>query len=80
MFFKLGEEMCTNARTSEGNGRSSNEMLIFQKDIRKDDLGISKVMHVSLLNLNDKDLRSKTSTKKMVGVLLLLPTFLPSET
>ena len=46
------------SRTSEANGRNSNKMLIFQKDIRKDDFGISKAMKVSLPNLNDKDFKS----------------------
>ena len=35
---------CGYARTSDANGRNSNERLIFQKDIKEDDLGISKVM------------------------------------
>ena len=34
-----------------------------------------KVMKVSLPNLNDKNFRSKKSTKKLVGVALLLPIF-----
>ena len=41
------------------DGWNSNEMLIFQKDIRKDDLGIGilKVMRISLSNLNYIDFR-----------------------
>ena len=55
--------------------------LIFQNIIVKDDLGISKVMKISLPNLNDIDFRLLESTeKKMVGVASLLPTFLPSRT
>jgi len=46
----------------------------------KDDLGISKVMKISLPNLNDMDFRSQESTKKsLVGVALLLPTLPPSQ-
>ena len=42
------------------DGWNSNEMLIFQKDIRKDDLGIGilKVMRISLPNSNYIDFRS----------------------
>ena len=40
------------SRASEANGRNSNEMLIFLKDIRNDDLGISKLIKISLPNLN----------------------------
>ena len=64
---------------SEANGRNGNKILIFQKDIMKDDLGISKLMKISLPNLNDMVLRSQESTEKsLMGVALLLPTFPPS--
>ena len=47
--------------------------------ISKGPLGISKVMKISLPNLNDIDFRSYESTEKsLVGVALLLPTFPPS--
>jgi hypothetical protein len=46
------------SRTAEPNGQNSNEMLIFQKGIMKDDLGISKVMKIALSNLNDMVFRS----------------------
>ena len=42
---------CGSPRTSEANGRNSNNMLIFQMDIRKDDLSISKVMKILLLEI-----------------------------
>ena len=45
-------------RTSEADGQNSNEMFILLTDIRKDDLGISKIMKISLPNLNDLDFRS----------------------
>ena len=46
------------ARTSETIGRNSNEIFILPTDIRKDDLGISKIMKISLPNLNGMDFRS----------------------
>ena len=58
---------------------NSTEMLIYQNDIRKDDLGISKVMRISLTNLNDIDFRSyKSRQKSLVERAILLSTFLPS--
>ena len=45
-------------KTSEADGRNSNEMFILPTDIRKDDFGISKIMKISLPNVNDLDLRS----------------------
>ena len=48
-------------------------MFFFQNIIRKDDLGISKVMKISLPNFNDTDFGSKKSTEKsLVGVALVL--------
>ena len=35
----------------------------------KDDLGISKLMKIALLNLNDMDFRSKESTEKSLVVV-----------
>ena len=45
-------------KTSEADGRNSNEMFILPTDIRKNDLGISKIMKISLPNLNGMDFRS----------------------
>ena len=51
----------------------------FLNIIMKDDLGISKVMKISVQNVKDMDFRLKKSTEKsLVGVALLLPTFPPS--
>ena len=46
------------SRTSEADGRNSNEIFILPMDIRKADLGISKIMNISLLDLNDMNFRS----------------------
>ena len=44
------------------------KLVFFQNIIRKDDLGISKVMKISLPNFNDTDFGSKKSTEKsLVG-------------
>jgi hypothetical protein len=54
-------------------------MFILSMDIRKDDLGISKIIKISLPNLNDIDFSLQESTEKgLMGVALLLPTFPPS--
>ena len=51
-------------RTSEANGRNSNEMSIFQKEPRINDLGILTVKNVLLLNLNDKGFRWENLKEK----------------
>ena len=51
-------ESYAKSRTSEAYGQNSNEMLIFQKDIRKDHFSIAKAMKISLPNLDDIDFRS----------------------
>ena len=52
-------------RTSAADGRNSNEIFILPTDIRNDALGISKIMKISLPNLNDMDFRS--TEKKVEG-------------
>ena len=58
--YKLGLafSILDESRTSEADGRNSNQMFISPMDIMKDDLGISKIIEISLTNLNDIDLRS----------------------
>ena len=48
----------TNPRTSENRWTELQRNVIFQNIIVKDDLGISKVMKISLPNLNDINFRS----------------------
>ena len=50
-------------------------MMIFQKEIRNNDLGILKVKKVLLLNVNDKDFRLEKLTKK-IGVSGINPSYL----
>ena len=47
-------------------------MFILPTDIRKDDLGISKIMKISLPNLYDTDVRTLKSTEKSLMEVALL--------
>ena len=48
--------------------------------IWKDDLGISKVMKISLPNLNDMDFRLLESTEKKIGGSGITPSYFPALT
>ena len=62
-------------RTSDYRWTEYQRNVIFQNIIEKDDLGILKVIKISLPNLDDMDFRS--TEKSLVGLALLLPTALP---
>ena len=58
MFLGIASQFFNWSRTSEADGRNSNKMFILPTDIRKDYFGNSKIMKISLKNLNDMDFRS----------------------
>jgi hypothetical protein len=59
-------------RTSEADGRNSNET-----DIRKDDFGISKIMKISLQKFNDIDQIIRINRKKFKGCGIT-PSYFPA--
>ena len=66
------------ARTSETIGRNSNEIFILPTDIRKDDLGISKIIKKSLPNLNDMHFISQESPEKKFDGSGITPSYFPA--
>ena len=51
--------------------------MVFQNIIVKDDHGISKVIKISLLNLNEMVFRSEKSTEKKVRLSGTTPSYIP---